>query len=65
MASQPNPLSSMPSLDETSERRLSYDEGWDLIFSLLGTAKEMYAEVGGADAFIRAERAAWDENDDE
>ncbi len=68
MASQPNPLPSTPSfddLDETSEPRLSYDEGWDLIFSLFGTAGEMYAAEGGAQAFMRAERAAWgDEEDD-
>ena len=50
---------------EEGNRRLSYDEGWDLIFSMFGSAREMYAEVGGAEAFMRAERAAWDEDDDE
>ena len=63
MATNPNPLPPVPPFDETTEPRLSREEGWDLIFSLLGSAREMYAEVGGAEAFIRAERATWDEDD--
>ena len=66
MARQPNHLLPTPPLDdlgETAEPRLSYDQGWELIFSLFGTAKEAYAEYGGAEAFIRAERAAWGEDD--
>ncbi len=63
MATQPDPLTPGVPVEESHECRLSYDEGWDLIFSLFGSAKEAYAEVGGSDAFMRAERAAWDEND--
>ena len=48
---------------EENEPRLSREEGWQLIFSMFGTAKEMYAEVGGSDAFMREERAAWDDED--
>ena len=40
---------------------LTVDEGWDLIFSLFGSAKDLYAKVGGAEAWIRSERAAWAE----
>ncbi len=54
----PNPILN----DEVSEQRLSYDEWWILVESLFGTAKDAYAEVGGAEAFMRAERAAWDED---
>lgn len=63
MATNTNPLPSIPSLDEAAEPRLSREEGWDLIISLFGTAKEMYAEVGGAEAFMRAERASWGEDE--
>jgi hypothetical protein len=42
-------------------RPLSRDEWWDLAFSLVGSARELYAEVGGAEAWIKAERAAWGE----
>jgi hypothetical protein len=46
----------------TAEARpLTVDEGWDLIFSLFGSAKELYAKAGGAEAWIRSERAAWAE----
>ncbi len=45
------------------EKPLSYEEGWDLIFSLFGTAKEMYAPYGGGEAWLRSERAAWNEKD--
>jgi hypothetical protein len=49
----------MTGSEPDTERHLSYDEGWDLIISLFGTASEMYAEVGGSDAFMRAEHASW------
>ena len=65
MASQPNPLPSTPALDETAQPRLTREEGWALIFSLFGTAKEAYAEVGGAEAFIHGERAAWGDEEAE
>lgn len=64
MATQPNPLTAVSTdTGEGNEKRLSYDEGWDLIESLFGSAGEMYASVGGAEAFMRAERASWDEHD--
>ena len=62
MATQPNSLNAANN-GQGSEKRLSYDEGWDLIESLFGTAGEMYAAVGGAEASMRAERASWDEDD--
>lgn len=42
-------------------RPLTAEEGWDLIVSLFGSAKDLYAEVGGGEAWIRSERAAWNE----
>ena len=63
MATNLNPLP--PPTAETAEPRLTREEGWDLIFSLFGTAGDMYAKVGGAEAFIRAERAAWGEDEAE
>ncbi len=45
----------------SSEQPLTREQGWDLIVSLFGSAKEAYAEVGGAEAWIAAERAAWGE----
>jgi hypothetical protein len=35
------------------ESPLTHQETRDLIFSLYGSAKEMLAEVGGSDAWIR------------
>ncbi len=63
MATQPNPSGSRTGDEQGPEKRLSYDEGWDLIESLFGSAGEMYASAGGAAAFMRAERASWDEDD--
>jgi hypothetical protein len=63
MATQPNPLPANAALELEDEPRLSYDEGWDLIFSLFGSAGDMYAKVGGADAFMREERASWGEDE--
>ena len=63
MVTNPNPLP--PLADETTEPRLSREEGWELIFSLFGAAGDMYAKVGGAEALIRAERAAWGEDEAE
>ena len=39
-------------------RPLTADEGWNLILSLFDSAKDLYAEVGGGEAWIRSERAA-------
>ncbi len=37
----------------TSETHpLTVDEGWDLIFSLFGSAKELYAKAGGAEGRV-------------
>ena len=65
MATQPNSLDTPIDQGQEVEKRLSYDEGWDLIESLFGSAKEMYASVGGSDAFMRAERASWGEDEPE
>ncbi len=62
MATQPNSLPATIGSESEDSTRLSYDEGWDLIFSLFGTAGDMYAKVGGAEAFIREERASWGED---
>jgi hypothetical protein len=56
MASQPIQPESSP-----VERTLTYDEAWDQIEALFGTAKEAYAAVGGGKTFLDAERAAWGE----
>ena len=60
MASQPTPLKQTASEDEADrEPPLSAEEGWKLIYSLFGSARELYAEYGGGEAFLRAERASW------
>ena len=51
MATAPNPI-------DAPERPLTADEGWDLIFSLFGSAKDLYAEYGGGEAWLKSERAA-------
>lgn len=62
MASHPiHPITDNMPVSDVSEKHLTYDEAWDQILSLFGTAKEAYAEVGGAEAWIHAERAAWTE----
>jgi hypothetical protein len=47
--------------DTRADRQLSADEGWELIFQSFGSGKELYAEFGGGEAFLRAERAAWEQ----
>ena len=42
-----------------SDPPLSAEEGWDLLFSLFGSAKKLYAKYGGGEAFLRSERASW------
>ena len=60
MASQPTPVNPLPSEEELDgESPLSAEEGWKLIYSLFGSARELYAEYGGGEAFLRAERASW------
>lgn len=34
----------------------------DLFLSLRGIARDVYAQSGGGEAYLRAERASWDEN---
>ena len=64
MASQPNPVKRPVSDEEfMSEEPLSAEEGWRLIRSLYGSAHELYAEYGGGEAFLKAERAAWGEDE--
>ena len=63
MTTHPNPaLPAVTDDDLENEPRLTREEGWKLIFSLFGSAKEMYASVGGSDAFMREEHAAWGED---
>ena len=62
MASNPvHPITDNMIVPDVSENRLTHDEAWDQILCLFGTAKEAYAEVGGAEAWIHSERAAWAE----
>jgi hypothetical protein len=49
MATNPN----SPAIPESEDRPLTADEGWDLILSLYGSAREALAEVGGGEAWIR------------
>ncbi len=46
-----NPIPTAP--HSPPERPLTRDEWWDYILSLSGSAKEMFAGVGGGDAWIR------------
>lgn len=41
--------------------KLSAEEGWELIFQSFGSARELYVEYGGGEAWLRAEREAWGE----
>jgi hypothetical protein len=59
MSSQPVP----PASAALPDQPLTREEGWDLIFSLFGSAKESYAQVGGSEAWMRSERAAWNGKD--
>jgi hypothetical protein len=53
MASQPTIQDTVRNQTTGEERPLTRDETWDLILSLGGSAKEMFAEVGGGEAWIR------------
>ncbi len=63
MATQPNPHPVQGFVESSGDSRLTYDEWWDLVESLFGSAREAYAEVGGSEAFMRAEHAAWNEDE--
>ena len=47
-----NPNSDM----STTQDQMGDEEGWELLFSLYGSAREALAEVGGADEWIRVLR---------
>lgn len=47
--------------DTPADPRLTAEEGYDLILSLAGKAHDAYAEVGGAESWIRSGRNAWNE----
>jgi hypothetical protein len=47
--------------DESQTPRLSAEEGWDLILRSFGSGTELYAEYGGGEAWLRAERESWSE----
>ena len=53
MVSQPTIRDTRNGQTTGDERPLTRAEAWDLIFSLRGSAKEMFAEVGGGEAWIR------------
>ena len=58
------PLTLQEQIDKwEKEPRLSAEEGWELIFSLFGSAKDLYAAYGGGEACLKAERAGWGEDD--
>jgi hypothetical protein len=46
--------------DDSQSPLLSAEEGWELILGSFGSAKELYAEYGGGEAWLRQERASWD-----
>jgi hypothetical protein len=46
---------------DPQSRRLSIDEGWDLILRSYGSAKDVFAEYGGGKAWLRSERESWGE----
>ena len=37
----------------------SAEAGWKLILESLGSGRELYAEYGGGEAWLRAERESW------
>jgi hypothetical protein len=64
LASQPIP----PLVDTGSvepEQQLTREEAWNHMFSLYGSAREMFAEVGGSEAWIRFLRDEEDEDQTE
>ncbi|HZL26684.1 MAG TPA: hypothetical protein VFC39_09150 [Acidobacteriaceae bacterium] len=65
MASQPTIHDTRGDQTIGNERPLTRDEAWDLIFSLRGSAKEMFAEVGGGEAWIRFLRDETPEKSDD
>ena len=56
MASQPIPE---PEQIEGAERRLSYEEGWALLWELEGSMAGWFPDEGGASAVFLREREEW------
>ena len=54
-------MASKTVIAEPVEHKLSADEGWELILTSFGTARDLYAEYGGGEAWLRAERESWGE----
>jgi hypothetical protein len=44
---------------DPSEARLSAKEGWELILRSFGSGKDLCAEYGGGEAWLRQERESW------
>jgi hypothetical protein len=44
---------------DPSQAPLSAEEGWELILRSFGSGKDLYAEYGGGEAWLRAERESW------
>jgi hypothetical protein len=45
--------------DDSQALLLPTEEGWNLILRSFGSAKDLYAEYGGGEAWLRAERESW------
>ena len=58
MASHPIPAA----ITDSQERRLTREEGWELLESMRGILKESYAKLGGSEEYHRKERESWDED---
>ena len=56
MASSPVSQEVLQPTADVSERRLTREEGWDLIMSLAGSSQGMYDEYGGVEAFVKRMR---------
>ena len=50
--------------NDSQERRLTREEGWEFFESLRGILKESYAKLGGSEEYHRKERESWDEDSD-
>ena len=55
MATHPNPT------QPANEPPLTYEEAWDLLWSLEGSLKDAFPEEGGASEVLRRERELWGE----
>ncbi len=55
MASNPIP----PATADATEKPLTRDEWWDLLWSLEGSMKGWFPEEGGPSGILRKQRADW------